>query len=286
MALLDNKVAVITGSSRGLGLAIAAAYAKEGAAVVLAARSPAAVDKAVAALRSQGAQASGLACDVGVLEQVQALRDHALSAFGGIDIWVNNAGAAGVYGPTVALEAPGFERVVQTNILGVYHGSIMALQHFLPKHAGKLINLLGHGDRGPVKFQNAYASSKAWVRNFTLCLAREYAGSGVGIYAFNPGLVDTDLLRQVEAVQGYESRMKMLEVVIRMWGNPPEVPAQKALWIASAATDGKTGLEVRGSGRLRLIGGLLGELMRRLTRRPGRDTTVHVTSIPPTQQVL
>ena len=64
----------------------------------------------------------------------------------------------------------------------------------------------------------------------------------MGVYAFNPGLVLTDMLSNLEAIDGYETKMNPLRFVTRLWANPPEVPAQKAVWIASAATDGKTGL--------------------------------------------
>jgi len=115
----------------------------------------------------------------------------------------------------------------------------------VPQRRGKLINLLGRGDNAPVPLQNAYGSSKTWVRTFTASLAKEYTDSGVGIYAFNPGLVTTEMLSQVSAVQGYEAKLAPLTKVVAVLGNPPEVPAARALWIASAATDGRTGLNVQ-----------------------------------------
>ena len=222
MGVLEGKVAVITGSSRGLGLAIAQAYVREGAAVVLAGRSSAALAEAAAACERQGARVSWQVTEVGDLEQVKALADHTVKLFGKIDIWVNNAGYAGVYGPTAAIDPQDFERVVRTNILGEYYGSWVALQHFLAQgRGGKLINLLGRGESGPVALQNAYASSKAWVRNFTLALAKEYKQTDIGIYAFQPGLVETDLLRKVEVVQGYERKLRIFSTIIRLWANAP-----------------------------------------------------------------
>jgi NAD(P)-dependent dehydrogenase (short-subunit alcohol dehydrogenase family) len=277
---LENKVAVITGSSRGLGLAIAQAYAREGAAVILSSRTASAVEEAVQSLRAAGYRASGLPIDIGHREQVEALAAHAIEAFGGFDIWINNAGVSGPYGPGAHYAPEYFERVVQTNILGSYYGSVVAIRHFFPRHAGKLINLLGRGDTGPSRHQSAYAASKAWTRNFTLTLAKDYAHSGIGIFAFNPGLVDTDLLRQVTAVQGYERRLKPLETVIRLWAKPPDVPAQRAVWLASSATDGKTGIEARVLSRAELISGLLREAGRILRREPARDTSLSITSVP------
>ena len=282
MGVLEGKVAVITGSSRGLGLAIAQAYAGEGAAVVLASRSLAALEEAATALRRQGARISWQVTDVGDLEQVKALADHAIKKFGKIDIWVNNAGYAGVYGPTAAIDPLDFERVVRTNILGEYYGSWVALRHFLAQGTGgKLINLLGRGDTTPVALQNAYASSKAWVRNFTLALAKEYKKTGIGIYAFQPGLVETDLLRKVDVVQGYERKLRIFSTIIRIWANPPAVPAEKAVWLASAATDGKTGLQVHVLTPGKQVAGLLRELCRLVLRQPPRDTSIEIKIAPP-----
>ena len=172
-----------------------------------------------------------------------------------------------------------FMKVINTNIIGVYNGSVVALRYMLPQHSGKLINLLGRGEKKGVPFQNAYSASKVWVRNFTLSLAEENKDSGVEIFAFNPGLVDTDMIRQVEAVAGYEKRLKPLETVIRLWANPPEVPAQKALWLASSATDGKTGLRVNVLDRRTAIRGLLRDVWRRITRQPAPDTSLSIHTV-------
>ena len=245
-----------------------------------------ALAEAAAACEGQGARASWLVTDVGDLEQVKGLADHAVKMFGKIDIWVNNAGYAGVYGPTAAVDPRDFERVVRTNILGEYYGSWVALQHFLAQGTGgKLINLLGRGDTGPVAFQNAYASSKAWARNFTLALAKEYKKTGIGIYAFQPGLMETNLLRKVDVVRGYERKLRIFSTIIRIWANPPSVPAEKAVWLASAATDGKTGLEVRFLTPGKQIAGLLRELRRMVQRQPPRDTSIEIKVAPPVPEV-
>jgi glucose 1-dehydrogenase len=97
--------------------------------------------------------------------------------------------------------------------------------------------MLGRGDRRPVKFQSTYASSKTWVHSVTLFLAKEYAGTGIGIYAVNPGLMNTELLRKVDAVKGYKKKLKPLSAVIRLWAKPLSVPAEKAVWLASPTTE-------------------------------------------------
>lgn len=283
MGILDGKVAVITGGSRGLGLEVARAYAREGARVVIGSRDAEAVAKAVETLRGEGARAEGIACDVGSLADVQRLRDLALLTFGQLDIWVNNAGMAGAYGPTAEIPIASFEQALRTNIFGTYYGSVTAIRHFESTGSGKLINILGRGDRNIVKYQNAYAPTKAWVRGFTLALAKEYAGSGIGIYACNPGLMNTALLRRVAALRGYEQRLRPLETVIRLWGEDPAVPARRLVWLASSATDSKTGIEMKVLSRWRIATGVMREVLRLALRKPAPDTSLDVQVVEPEQ---
>ncbi len=280
MGQLDGKIAVITGSTRGLGLAIARLYAAEGAAVVISSRTPSAVEKTVAEFTAAGFRASGLACDIGDRAQVEALARHAIDSFGHFDVWVNNAGLSSPYGPSFEISPDDFDATIDTNIRGTYHGSRVAMLHFLERGQGKLINLLGRGDSGPVPFQNGYASSKAWIKNFTRALAKEYRTyPRIGVFAFNPGLVDTDLLRRPQAISGYEKKMAPLKTVIQLWADPPEVPARRALWLASPVTDGRTGLVINVLGPRRIVTGLIREVGRRLTGR-GQTITLDIRSVP------
>jgi glucose 1-dehydrogenase len=279
--LLDGRVAVVTGSTRGFGLAVARAYAQAGASVIVSSRSAESVRRAVEMLQGEGLRASGHPCDVGDLNQVEALAVHALEAFGRLDMWVNNAALSPPYGPTAHIPVERFERATRTNVLGTYYGSLVALRHFLPRREGKLINILGRGERGPSPFQSGYAASKAWSRTFTLSLAKEYKDSGVGIYTLNPGMMPTDMLTDVEVIAGHEARMKVLATIIRMWANPPEVPAQKAVWLASPTTDGRTGLSVRLTSLPRILGGALREGLRRLLGRPAPPLDIQVRTVEP-----
>ena len=281
MGTLDGKVAVITGSTRGIGLGIAEAYAQEGAKLLVSSRSQAAVDKAVMHLRDAGSKAVGLACDVSQEEQVLALANFAMQNFGKVDIWFNNAGLETAYGPTMSYSAEDFTRVVQTNIMGVYYGSRAALQLFLPQRSGKLLNMVGRGYKGPVPYQNAYGASKAWVLSFTKSLAQEYADSGVGIFNFSPGLVITDMLTQIDVIEGHEHRLKVFPAVVRMLGRKPDYPARKAVWAASSATDGKTGLLINSFSLRGALEGVIKEGARLVTRRPADIPEIHIRSVPP-----
>ncbi len=276
---LLGKVVVVTGGTRGLGLAIAQACAAAGAAVVVTSRTPAAVDEAVASLRAAGHQAAGIPCDVAKAADVRAVKDLAVASFGRLDVWFNNAGVSAPYGPTLGVPPEQFVRVVQTNIVGTYNGSLIALQHFIAEGHGKLINIYGAGDKKVRPFQNAYGSSKAWVRAFTETLAKEYKDRGVEVMGFNPGLVITDMLSEVQVVPGYEEAVMPLATVVRLWGNPPDVPARKAVWLATAATDGRNGLVVRQLTAAAMLAGIVKEGWRRVSGRPAPAFSLAVETI-------
>jgi glucose 1-dehydrogenase len=281
MDILKGKVAVVTGASRGFGEAVASLFAREGAQVILAARSRKDLERAAAKIRNAGYDATAFTCDVSNPKQVETLARHVLSVYGGFDIWINSAGTSGPYGATFDLSSEDFLAVLNTNLLGVYHGSRAAMRHFLPRRSGKLINILGAGNRKPVPNQNAYASSKAWVRVFTLALAREYQHSGVGIFLLQPGLMDTALLSRITTYQPYVQRLKnFMPFMIQAAAKKPGIPARKALWLASSATDGKTGLEVRSGSSLGFLFGFLIEGLRRLLKLSKNEIPVEIKIIP------
>lgn len=269
--VLRGRVAVVTGSTRGLGFAMARLLGHHGATVVLAARSEAAVEAAVERLYAEGIAVSGRRCDTGDLADVEALRDEALS-HGTLDIWVNNAGVSGVFGPTASTPVDDFTRVVRTNILGTFHGSRTALPVFLAQGHGDLVNVYGRGDQGPVALQNAYASSKRWVRQFTETLRLETRGTGVRVHGMNPGLVMTDMLRQVTSQPGYEQRLGGLQVVVGLWGQTADDAVLPLLDLVTSDAAGfryltRTTLVTRG------VRNVLAGRLRRANRMP-LDVTV------------
>lgn len=268
---LAGRVAVVTGSTRGLGFAMARVLGQHGATVVIASRSAEHVEDALRRLRAEGIEASGRPCDTGEMADVEALRDEALRR-GTLDIWVNNAGISGVYGPTASTPVDDFTRVVRTNILGTFHGSRTALPVFLEQGHGDLVNVYGQGDRGPVALQNAYASSKRWVRQFTETLRLETKGTGVRVHGMNPGLVLTDLLGRVTSQRGYEQRLGGLQVVAGLWGQTPDDAARPLIGLVTADAAefrGLVGLTLVTRGVRNVFAGRL-----RRSRRMPMDVTV------------
>jgi NAD(P)-dependent dehydrogenase (short-subunit alcohol dehydrogenase family) len=282
MGKLDGKVAVITGSSRGLGLAVARAYAAEGANVIISSRSNTTLEELASQMRGQGWTVFGKTADVSTREDMEALAAFALEKFGKIDVWMNNAGATGPYGPTDGLDPQVFAGVVQTNIMGTYFGSMAALRVFKSQGYGKLINMLGMGYKKPAPFQNVYGSSKVWIRHFTKALAEENRPlKGIGIFTFNPGMVLTDLLTHFEVVSGSEERLKIFPTIVRMWAKPAEIPAQKAVWLASSATDFKTGVEGNAFSQWVVLKGAMREGFRRLFGKKPPEQDIQMKIIKP-----
>jgi glucose 1-dehydrogenase len=284
MGRLSGKIAVITGGTRGIGLAIAKAYAMEGASVVISSRKSHSVNNALDETRKLGLSIAGFQADVASYDDMNTLLKFTLERCGGLDVWFNNAGIAGPYGPTWALGVETFERVISTNILGVYYGSMVAMGYFMGQGHGKLINMLGAGAKRPAVFQNAYGSSKAWVRNFTKTLAEESKSTNVGVYAYSPGMVLTDLLTKVEVIKGYEQRLERFPTILRMWAYPSERITEKAVWLASPETDGKTGLEIYRFSTLQMISGALREGFIKLLGRKRDPVKLEIVSIPPSNR--
>jgi NAD(P)-dependent dehydrogenase (short-subunit alcohol dehydrogenase family)/phosphohistidine swiveling domain-containing protein len=267
MEKLKNKVAVVTGGTRGLGFAIAKAFLLDGASVVVASRSNPNVQRALEQLHSISGKCAGFQCDISNLADVQALAAFTVDNFGKFDIWINNAGISCPTGPSVHVPPQMVTDLIQTNIIGTYFGSATAMRQFLTQGNGKLINIVGKGERSPVPLHNAYASSRAWVRNYTLALAKEYKSTEIGVFLLNPGLVETDMLQYLHFIEGYEHLVSTLRIVARILAKPPEYAASKAVWLASTATDRRTGLHVSTLGMGAVLGGVGREGMRILLRK-------------------
>lgn len=195
---LRGRVAVVTGSTRGLGLIIAASLAQAGASIVICGREMAGVEAVYGQLAAiPGVEVLGAACDVRRRAEVEEMAAQALDRFGRIDIWINNAAITGPLQPVAEIDPEAWQAVIETNLLGTFHGSQVALTAMLPRNEGKLINVVGAGAREGQTLPpglSAYASSKAAVLRLTEQLAEEQRASGLSILAMRPAPVTTGLL--------------------------------------------------------------------------------------------
>ncbi len=239
---LAGKVAVITGSTRGIGRAIAERYGRAGARVMVSSSRADAVTQAVGELRAQGIVCEGMACDVSDLSQAQALMRRALDAFGHVDIWMNNAAVSGPFGQTLDVPPEEWRRVLEVNVFGCYHGCISALPHMIAQRAGKIINVSGGGAVRAQRFLSAYSTSKAAIVRLTEGLARDYHDHPyLSFNVLTPGMVPTDMMSSFRTVGAGAEAIKALPKVMKIFGTTAEETAEVALHMASSATDGISG---------------------------------------------
>ena len=226
--LLNDKVAVITGSTRGFGYAIAEAMLKAGAKVIVSGRSEEALKKAVASLESLGT-AKGQTCDVREEAQVYALARFAVESFRQIDIWINNAGYSSAAGLMLETSPEQAIDMFLANDMGTVYGSQAAI-HYMSRHAqGTLVNIYGNGSfLRPASPTGLYGATKAWIASFTRSLAKEISGSGVRLIGFSPGMMLTDMLTQPTVIgERGKEMMKRYSFVLRMLGDDPRLAAKK-----------------------------------------------------------
>ena len=189
---LDQQVIVITGASSGIGLATVEAAAKEGAKLVLAARSDQTLDEVVQRFNASGGEAIHVVADVASREDVQQIAQAAINRFGRIDTWVNNAGLS-IYGRLDEVSDEDNRRLFDINFWGVVYGSLVALPHLL-KQGGALINVGSEVSEAVVPLQGMYSASKHAVKGFTDALRVEIEDvdkAPVSITLIQPTAVDT-----------------------------------------------------------------------------------------------
>jgi NAD(P)-dependent dehydrogenase (short-subunit alcohol dehydrogenase family) len=187
MVSLTGKVAIVTGASRGIGEAIARAFAEAGASVMLAARK---IEALEAVAKSIGDKAAAQACHTGKREDLEALFATAQKRFGKVDILVNNAATNPYFGPLMGIDDAQWAKTFEVNLLGYFQASRLAVAAFGDR-GGSIINIASVVALGGSPFQGAYAASKAAVVSMTQTLAAELGGNGIRVNAIAPGIIKT-----------------------------------------------------------------------------------------------
>jgi NAD(P)-dependent dehydrogenase (short-subunit alcohol dehydrogenase family) len=218
---LAGKAIVITGSSRGIGRGLAEACARAGGSVVISSRNTAAVTRAVDELKASGARVTGFPADVAKYQDLEFLLAHSVKAFGKVDIWINNAGVSGGYRTLVAMSPEEIDEVVRINLVGTFNGCRVAIPYFIQQGQGMVINMNGKGGRGEASpFQAPYAATKAAVTSLTRSLARENRQYRLSINCLFPGMVETDMYRNIKSCAETENQLKVLRVILNQVGVP------------------------------------------------------------------
>lgn len=243
---LEGRSALITGASQGLGLAIARAYVRAGAHVLLCARGAEALDHArseVAALGSPDQHVLALTADVSRTDDVAAVAKAALE-LPHLQILVNNAGVYGPIGPIEDVDWDHWVEGIATNVFGSILMCRALLPHFKRNRYGKIVQLSGGGATNPLPRLSAYAASKAAIVRFAETLAEEVRGSGIDVNCIAPGALNTRLLDEVltagpdRAGDAFYARSLKQK---KDGGTPLERGADLAVFLGASSSDGLTG---------------------------------------------
>ncbi len=237
---LTGKVALITGASRGIGAAIAMAYAAAGAKVVLSSRKQEGVDAVAQDIKKAGGDALAVAAHTGDSAAVQALVTRALDAFGGIDIVVNNAATNPHFGPLLTAEESHWDKILDVNIKGYFRVIKACVASMRSRGGGKIINMASVAGKTPQAGMGIYCVSKAGVIMLTEVLAVELAPDNIQVNAIAPGFIKTAFSRAIW------DNPQLHEVVInqkipqKRIAEPTELTGM-ALYLASSASSFTTG---------------------------------------------
>lgn len=240
MLSLDNKVAIITGASSGIGRAAATLFAKQGAKLVLAARRATELEELVREIEAAGGQAVALAGDVVDEDYSEALVELCLERFGRLDIGFNNAGTLGACKSLDETSLEAWQQTLATNLTGGFLGARYQIPAMVKSGGGSVIftsSFVGHRVGFPEMVD--YAASKAGQIGMTLALAAEFASSGVRVNALLPGGTDTPMGRDsanTDAAMDFVCGLHAMKRIAR-----PEEIAQSALFLASDASSFTTG---------------------------------------------
>ena len=226
---LKDKVAIVTGSGRGLGKGIAMKLAEEGAKVVIA--DMAAADDTVAEIVAKGGTASAFAVNVSKQEEVQALIQYAIDTYGTLDIMVNNAGI-NRDGMLHKMPVENWQMVIDVDLTGVFYGTQEALKHMRAQGSGRIINISSGSWLGNIGQAN-YAAAKAGVVGLTKTAARESARKGITCNVICPGFIETDMTLKLKEVNDGAAWDSMMQRIPMGYAGKPSDVGNMVAFLAS-----------------------------------------------------
>lgn len=248
MAQLGGRTAIVTGAGSGIGRAIAETFAQEGAFVVCAGRSAAAIEAVAGRIGGLA-----VACDVTDLAQVEALFARTVAVRGRVDVLVNNAGQTGPVGALAEVDMAAWRDCIEVNLFGAMHALRVAARVMGGQRGGSIINMSSRMGLHGYPMRTAYSATKFALIGMTEALARELGPLGVRVNALCPGAVSGELMERVIASRAKAEGRPPEEIIkrdytdsaaLRRWLSPEEV-AKAALFLASDAASAITGEAIK-----------------------------------------
>jgi NAD(P)-dependent dehydrogenase (short-subunit alcohol dehydrogenase family) len=234
---LDNRVAVITGASRGIGFAVAQKLARNGARCILVSRKLESLEKAAAQIRDEGFKAEAMACHTGYPDQIKAMYEKIVDTYGSLDILVNNAATNPHFGEMITADEEVWNKTLDVNLKGPF----FMIKHAVPlmKGKGAIVNVASVNAVKPGIFQGVYSATKAALVNMTQTLARELAPKGIRINALLPGLTDTKFASAIISSDEI-CKHALAQIPLGRYAAPEEM-AGAVLYLVSDAASFTTG---------------------------------------------
>lgn len=251
---LTDKVAIITGASKGIGASISNLLAQNGAKVIVSSRNQEAVDDVANAISSNGYSAKGIACHVGKKEELQNLVNKTIELYGKIDILVNNAATNPVYGKLAEINSEVFDKIINVNVKACLTLSNLCYPHFIKSGGGSIVNVASVEGLRPSFGLGMYSISKAALIMLSKSQAKEWGRKNIRSNAICPGLIKTKFSK---ALWDNETMLEKFTdtLAINRIGNADEI-SSLALYLASSASSYVTGSVFTADGGFMLSGSL------------------------------
>jgi NAD(P)-dependent dehydrogenase (short-subunit alcohol dehydrogenase family) len=237
--MLKNKVGLVTGAASGIGRAVALAWAREGARVMVSDVDRQGGEETVAQVRALGAQAHFQVADVGRAEDAQVLVEATVAQFGRLDMACNNAGIGGPSAPLADYPLAGWAQVIDINLSGVFFGMQQQIRAMLRSGGGAIVNMASVLGATGFASAAAYTAAKHGVVGLTQVAALEYSAKGIRVNAVGPGFIQTPMIRPLEADSAVNAMLIAAHPIGRL-GRPQEV-AELVLWLSSDRASFVTG---------------------------------------------